>query len=59
MTAGGRTITLMELVTERTRIGVARTLLLVLFLTVQGKVAINQEEPFGEIFVSLLKQPGD
>jgi segregation and condensation protein A len=59
MTAGGRTITLMELVTERTRIGVARTLLLVLFLTVQGKVAINQEEPFGDIFVSLLKQPGD
>ena len=58
MTAGGRAVTLMELVTERTRIGVARTLLLVLFLSVQGKVAIQQEEPFGEIFISLLKQPG-
>jgi segregation and condensation protein A len=58
MVAGRGAVTLMELVTERTRIGVARTLLLVLFLSMQGKVAIRQDEPFGEVFISLLKQPG-
>jgi len=33
-------------------------LLLVLFLSMQGKVAIQQDEPFGEISISLLKPPG-
>jgi len=58
LAADGRTITLTELVTERTRIGVARTLLLVLFLSVQGKISVWQDEPFGEISISLLKPPG-
>jgi segregation and condensation protein A len=59
LAAGGRTITLMELATERTRIGVARTLLLVLFLSIQGKITVWQDEPFGEISISLLKPPGE
>lgn len=59
LTAGGRTVTLTELVAERTRIAVARTLLLLLFLAAKGKVAIWQDEPFGEVFISLLKPPGD
>lgn len=58
LAAEGRSITLEELITERTRMGVARTLLLVLFLSMQGKVAIWQDEPFGEISISLLKPPG-
>jgi len=58
LAAEGRAVTLMELVTERTRIGVARTLLLVLFLCMQGKITIRQNEPFGEIFISLLKTSG-
>lgn len=58
LAADGRRITMSELITERTRIAVARTLLLLLFLGVQGKVAIWQDEPLGEIFVSLLKPPG-
>jgi segregation and condensation protein A len=58
LAAEGRAVTLMELVTERTRIGVARTLLLVLFLSTQGKIVMQQDEPFGEISISLLKPPG-
>lgn len=42
-----------ELLVERTRLAVARTLLLLLFLCIQGKVLLRQVEPFGEIFVSL------
>lgn len=58
LAADGRRITMSELIAERTRIAVARTLLLLLFLGVQGKVAIWQDEPLGEIFISLLKPPG-
>ena len=44
-------VTLAELITKRTRLGVVRTLLLVLILSARGKVALKQEEPFGEVFV--------
>lgn len=48
----GGEVALTELITERTRLGVVRTLLLVLILSARGKLALRQEEPFGEVFVS-------
>lgn len=53
LTASGQETSLSALVLERTRLAVARTLLLLLFLDVQGKVVLRQPEPFGEIFASL------
>jgi len=58
LAAEGGTVTLADLATERTRIAVARALLLVLFLNAQGRVMIWQDRPFGDIFISLHK-PGD
>ena len=52
----GREISFFELIPERTRLSIARTLLLLLFLCIQGKVILRQAESFGEIFVSL---PGE
>ncbi len=51
--ASGREIPFLELTAERTRLALARTLLLLLFLCTQGRVIMRQAEPFGEIFVSL------
>lgn len=53
LAASGKEISLSMLIFERTRLAVARTLLLLLFLNVQGKVVLQQPEPFGEIFASL------
>lgn len=53
LAASGREIPFFELTTDRTRLSVARTLLLLLFLHIQGRVTMRQVEPFGEIFVSL------
>lgn len=49
----GEHVTLLTLVEERTRLDVARTLLLLLFLCADGKVALEQPEMFGDILVSL------
>ena len=54
----GEVITLEKLVHRPTKLAVARTLLLLLFLSNQRKVRLEQKEPFGEIYVSLLKPPG-
>jgi segregation and condensation protein A len=51
-------VTFSELITEKTRIAVARTLLLLLLLCGQKKITLAQHEPFGEIFVSLVKSAG-
>lgn len=53
LTAAGHSVSLSELAAERTKIAVARTLLLILFLSAQGRVTLRQDEPFGEVFVSL------
>lgn len=53
LAASGAHITLLTLATERTRLAVARTLLLLLFLCFGGKVVLEQPDPFGEIIVSL------
>jgi segregation and condensation protein A len=53
LVASGQEVPLSALVLERTRLAVARTLLLLLFLSVQGKVVLQQPEPFGEIFTSV------
>ncbi len=56
LAASGQEVPLSALVLERTRLAVARTLLLLLFLSIQGKVMLQQPEPFGEIFASV---PGE
>ncbi len=53
LVASGQEVPLSALVLERTRLAVARTLLLLLFLSIQGKVVLQQPEPFGEIFASV------
>lgn len=53
LAASGQEVPLSALVLERTRLAVARTLLLLLFLSIQGKVMLQQPEPFGEIFASV------
>ena len=53
LTASGQEASLSALVLERTRLAVARTLLLLLFLEIQGKIVLRQPEPFGEIFTSV------
>ena len=53
LVASGQDVPLSALVLERTRLAVARTLLLLLFLSIQGKVVLQQPEPFGEIFASV------
>ncbi len=53
LAASGQEVPLSALVPERTKLAVARTLLLLLFLNIQGKVVLQQPEPFGEIFASV------
>lgn len=53
LAASGEHITLFALVEERTRLAVARTLLLLLFLCADGKVVLEQPEQFGDITVLL------
>ncbi|MDI6642866.1 MAG: segregation/condensation protein A [Candidatus Hodarchaeaceae archaeon] len=56
LAASGARITLFTLAEERTRLAVARTLLLLLFLYVDGKVVLEQPELFSDILVSLPKE---
>jgi len=53
LASDGRPVELMELLRERTRIEVARTLLMVLFLHTDGKIHLRQDKPFGGIYISL------
>jgi len=53
LVASGQEVPLSALILERTRLAIARTLLLLLFLSIQGKVVLQQPEPFGEIFASM------
>ncbi len=53
LVTSGQEIPLSALILERTRLAIARTLLLLLFLSVQGRVVLQQPEPFGEIFASV------
>jgi chromatin segregation and condensation protein Rec8/ScpA/Scc1 (kleisin family) len=56
LASAGTTITLFTLLEERTRMAVARTLFLLLFLCAEGKVVLEQPDLFGDIFVSLPKE---
>jgi len=51
LSSGGE-VPFSSLLEERSRRGVVRTLLLLLFLSQRGKIRLRQEEPFGEIYVS-------
>jgi len=55
---GGRIVAFSELLEERTRLAVVRTILLLLFLYAQKKVTLSQEGTFGEIFISVAKPAG-
>jgi len=55
---GGCIVAFSDLLEEKTRLAAARTILLLLFLCVQKKVSLSQEEQFGEIYVSLVKPAG-
>ena len=56
ITSGDR-VTLFTLAKERTRLAVVWVLLLLLFLCADGKVVLEQPEPFGDIVVSLPGRP--
>jgi segregation and condensation protein A len=53
LTNSGLKVTLMNLVEERTRVRVTLTFLLLLFLCSDGRVRLEQPEPFGDIIVRL------
>ena len=53
LSAGVREVAFSEIPFERTKLGAVRTLLLLLFLGARGKIALRQEQHFGEIFISL------
>lgn len=59
LSSNGRSIGLIELLPKRTRIELARALLMVLFLHTQGKIDLRQDDPFGEIYISLKEQVHD
>ena len=52
----GTKVTLFNLIEERTRLAVARTLLLLLFLCADGKVVLEQPDLFSDIIVSLPRE---
>ena len=52
----GKNLTLLTLVEEKTRIAIARILLLLLYLCAEGKISLEQPEMFGEIYISPPKQ---
>jgi len=56
LVGAGTRVTLLTLVEERTRLAVARTLLLLLFLCADGKVVLEQPDLFDDILVSLPRQ---
>jgi len=53
----GKEIKLTELLDSGSRIELVRTFLLALFLSSQGKINLRQDEPFGDIFISLAEPP--
>jgi len=53
----GKEIKLTELLDSGSRIELVRTFLLALFLSSQGKINLRQDEPFGDIFISLAETP--
>ena len=52
----GKSLTLLTLVDEKTRIAIARILLLLLYLCADGKISLEQPEMFGEIYISVPNQ---
>ncbi|MFH1820824.1 MAG: segregation/condensation protein A [Methanobacteriota archaeon] len=52
----GRSLTLLTLVEKKTRIAIARILLLLLYLCADSKISLEQPEMFGEIYISTPKQ---
>lgn len=53
-----RNLSLSQLLPRRSRKEMARTLILALFLSKQGKISLHQEEHFGEIYIQLKEKSG-
>ncbi|MEM2890232.1 MAG: segregation/condensation protein A [Candidatus Hadarchaeum sp.] len=56
MMESGKNLAFSELIEEKTRIVIARVLLLLLYLCAEGKITLEQPEMFGEIYISIPKQ---
>jgi segregation and condensation protein A len=56
LASDGQSIELTELLSKKTRIELARALLVALFLNTQNKINLWQDEPLGEIHISLREQ---
>ena len=52
----GKSLTFSALLEEKTRIAIARMLLLLLYLCADGKITLEQPEMFGEIYISVPKK---
>ncbi|MGC8816789.1 MAG: segregation/condensation protein A [Candidatus Hadarchaeum sp.] len=52
----GKSLTFSALIGEKTRVAIARILLLLLYLCAEGKISLEQPEMFGEIYISVPKQ---
>lgn len=57
LTSDGEKINFTELLPEKNKLEIVRNLLLALFLSAKGKIALSQEEHFGDIFIRLIKSP--
>ncbi len=58
LASDGQSIELTELLTKKTRMELARGLLMALFLSAQRKINLWQDEPLGEIYISLKERWG-
>lgn len=57
LASDGEKINFTQLLPEENRTEIARNLLLALFLSSKGKIALHQEEHFEDIFIELLESP--
>lgn len=57
LVSDGERINFTQLLPKREKIEIARNLLLALFLCSKGKIALYQDEHFGDIFIELIEPP--
>ena len=57
LTSNGEKINFTQLLPEKSKLEIARNLLLALFLSNRGMIALHQEEPFQDIYVELIEPP--
>lgn len=57
LSSNGNKINFTQLLPERSKIEIARSLLLALFLNSKGKISLHQDEHFGDIYIQLIEPP--